>query len=216
MCEKDNTAKPESQAQDGPRPCENCGHVSDINAKFCCECGAPLEAAPEVPQTQSVALPVQEESAIEAKPDKPDEQTPTPSAEGAGEVATPGSSPSPCECGQDAPGDGRFCVMCGNKIGGHAPKYRLTCKTDGIEATLDLGDQSVTIGKASDCELALVDDDYVSRRHARISLSDDGVLLEDLGSTNGTYWRITEPVTLRPGDEVLIGASVLRLEEAKG
>lgn len=214
MCEKDNTAKPESQAQDEPRPCENCGHVSDINAKFCCECGVPFETATEEPQAQPAALPLQAEPAVEAKPDKP--SSPTPSAEVAGEVVTPVSPSGPCGCDQDAPNDGRFCVMCGSKVIGDVPRYRLSCKSDGVETSVELGDKPVVIGKADGCDLTLPADDYVSRRHARFTPSDGGVLLEDLGSSNGTYWRIPQPVTLKPGDEVLIGASVLRLEEIKG
>ena len=216
MCEKDNTAKPEDQAKDEPRPCENCGHVSDPKAKFCSECGVPFVAAKEEPQAQSAALPLQAEPAVEAKPDKPSSPPPTTSAEVAGKVATPASPSGSCGCGQDAPNDGRFCVMCGSKMSGDAPKYRLSCKSDGVETSVELGDRPVVIGKAEGCDLTLPADDYVSRRHARFTLSDGGVLLEDLGSSNGTYWRIPQPVTLKPGDEVLVGASVLRLEEIKG
>ena len=106
--------------------------------------------------------------------------------------------------------------MCGNNIGDDAPKYRLSCKSDGVLTSIELGAKPVIVGKADSCDLALPDDDYVSRRHASFSLSDGEVLLEDLGSSNGTYWRIAHPVTLKPGDEVLIGASVLKLEEIKG
>jgi DNA-binding winged helix-turn-helix (wHTH) protein len=53
-----------------------------------------------------------------------------------------------------------------------------------------------------------IDDASVSRRHARLTWSGDGVLVEDLGSKNGTFVRgkrIAEPVALKDGDEVRLG-----------
>jgi pSer/pThr/pTyr-binding forkhead associated (FHA) protein len=53
-----------------------------------------------------------------------------------------------------------------------------------------------------------IDDASVSRRHARLTWDDSGVVLTDLGSKNGTYVRgvkVTEPVALKDGDELRIG-----------
>jgi S1-C subfamily serine protease len=64
------------------------------------------------------------------------------------------------------------------------------------------------IGRGADCELTL-EDGEASRRHAVLRPQPDGsTVLEDLGSTNGTYvngQRITGPVTLRGGERVRIG-----------
>lgn len=73
----------------------------------------------------------------------------------------------------------------------------------------------VLIGRGSDCQLIL-DDDYVSTRHARV-VNADGIAyyIEDLGSTNGTYvngQRITAPTTITLQDTVRIGKTVLKLE----
>jgi hypothetical protein len=61
-------------------------------------------------------------------------------------------------------------------------------------------------------------DTEISRRHARFRRLDDGrLLVEDLGSTNGTHVngrRITAPTVLAPGDQVQVGKTVLRLEGA--
>ena len=65
-----------------------------------------------------------------------------------------------------------------------------------------------TIGRDAGCDLVL-GDRTVSRHHARLDRSDDGWLLGDLGSTNGTLlngWRIASPVAVRPGDRVSFGA----------
>lgn len=79
--------------------------------------------------------------------------------------------------------------------------------------TMDLGD-SLKIGRASDCRLIL-DDDYVSTRHARIYRTESGYLVEDLGSTNGTYLndvRLTAAAPFTPSDTLRIGRTILKVE----
>jgi pSer/pThr/pTyr-binding forkhead associated (FHA) protein len=69
----------------------------------------------------------------------------------------------------------------------------------------------LTIGRAAACTLTL-DDGYVSQQHARIVRRDGQHLVDDLGSTNGTFVnreRIVSPVVLKPGDRVQIGSTVL-------
>ncbi len=62
------------------------------------------------------------------------------------------------------------------------------------------------LGRDSDCDI-VVPMRQVSRQHARLSPSQEGVLLEDLGSKNGTYLNsslVREPVYLTDGDELQI------------
>jgi FHA domain len=78
--------------------------------------------------------------------------------------------------------------------------------------SFDLGDELV-IGRADKSHIVL-DDTYVSQVHARIYAKDDKYMLEDLGSTNGTYLnrkRISAPTELRKGDQIKIGKTVLEL-----
>jgi len=54
--------------------------------------------------------------------------------------------------------------------------------------------------------------DTASRRHVQLTIGAEGVIAEDLGSTNGTFVNdrpLTRPVLLRPGDVVAVGRSVL-------
>ena len=69
--------------------------------------------------------------------------------------------------------------------------------------------QSWTIGSGADCDL-VVDLPGVSGRHCRLTRDDRGYLLEDLGSTNGTFVRdvrIAGPVRVAPGDSIRLGRS---------
>ena len=93
---------------------------------------------------------------------------------------------------------------------------RVLMITQGNQAGLsaDLAGGVIMIGRGADCQLIL-DDDYVSTRHARVVGTPNGTYVEDLGSTNGTYvngQRITAPTTITLADTVRIGKSMLRLE----
>ena len=71
----------------------------------------------------------------------------------------------------------------------------------------------VLIGRANDSTLVL-EDDFASTRHARVSLQDGMWVVEDLGSTNGTYLgqrKIDGPVPLEIGVPLRIGRTVLEL-----
>jgi pSer/pThr/pTyr-binding forkhead associated (FHA) protein len=79
--------------------------------------------------------------------------------------------------------------------------------------TLPLGASAVLIGRAPSCTLVL-DDDYSSSRHARVFPEGDQWLVEDMGSTNGTFLddqKVTGPAPVRPGAQIRIGQSVLEL-----
>lgn len=54
-------------------------------------------------------------------------------------------------------------------------------------------------------------DAFVSGKHARIQANEDGVVLEDLGSSNGTYVRIAAPWALQDGDVLLLGQQIVRV-----
>jgi pSer/pThr/pTyr-binding forkhead associated (FHA) protein len=87
--------------------------------------------------------------------------------------------------------------------------------TDGTLAgtRLTLGDTPITIGRADDSSLVLTDD-FASTRHARLWPRDGQWLVEDLGSTNGTYLdraKVTGPTPVPLGSPIRIGRTVLEL-----
>jgi len=62
-------------------------------------------------------------------------------------------------------------------------------------------------------DLAFPGDGYISGRHATITVTAAGELTyEDVGSSNGSYLRITEPTRLGAGDLVLVGTHLLRVD----
>ena len=96
-----------------------------------------------------------------------------------------------------------------------APMPRTLVVTEGSlkGTTIALGQAPILIGRAPECTLVL-DDDYASGRHARLSLQHGTWMVEDLGSTNGTFLgrnRVQDPVPIAPGAAVRIGRTVLEL-----
>jgi pSer/pThr/pTyr-binding forkhead associated (FHA) protein len=87
--------------------------------------------------------------------------------------------------------------------------------TEGALAgtTIGLGEGPVTLGRADDSTLVLTDD-YASSRHARLVPGEGAWLVEDLGSTNGTYLgaaKVVRPTPVPLGQPIRIGKTVLEL-----
>ena len=94
-----------------------------------------------------------------------------------------------------------------------APRQLVVTEGSLQGTTITLGTAAITIGRAADCTL-VIDDEFASGRHARISRHDGQWVLEDLGSTNGTYVRkeqVQGPVPLPVKVPVRIGRTVLEL-----
>lgn len=87
-------------------------------------------------------------------------------------------------------------------------------KYQGGEYPLAEG-QEIVIGRSSELDMVLVEE-MVSRKHARIALSDGTISIEDMGSTNGTFvnGEKVQQGTLREGDRVLIGTNILKVVAA--
>jgi hypothetical protein len=94
-----------------------------------------------------------------------------------------------------------------------APRFLVVTEGALAGVSIDLTDQQVTMGRANDATLVL-NDDYASTYHARIFPQDGQWLVEDLGSTNGTYLdrqKVARPTPVPVGVPIRIGKTVLEL-----
>ena len=81
--------------------------------------------------------------------------------------------------------------------------------------TVQLTEAQVTLGRAPDSTIVL-DDDYASNRHARLYPSNGEWMVEDLGSTNGTYLdraRVEQPMPVALGVPIRIGKTAFELRK---
>ena len=102
-------------------------------------------------------------------------------------------------------------------------QYQLVMRTGPTMGKIyGLGKDEISIGRDPSNDI-VINEAEVSRKHARLLIQDKGYMLEDLGSTNGTFingLRLEAPLQLQPGDMVLLGENVsmtfelLRSDEA--
>ena len=71
--------------------------------------------------------------------------------------------------------------------------------------------EEIVLGR-EEGEIVFRDDAFMSRRHAAITWDGRRALLTDLGSSNGTFVRITGPTVIKNGDHVRMGDQLLRIE----
>ncbi len=121
-------------------------------------------------------------------------------------------------CGQPKGPDG----SCGCQIGGSvaavavATSPRLfAMKGPYSGQPFDLGADPVSVGREPGNTICLENDTSISRRHAQLQRQDRALLVEDLGSTNGTFvngQKVSGQVTAQPGDTVQFGESMFKYE----
>ncbi|MEU6080256.1 FHA domain-containing protein [Streptomyces sp. NPDC047108] len=113
---------------------------------------------------------------------------------------------------QRAPSGGRG----GGRQRRGAPTKLVVSEGSLTGTTVALQGQTISLGRAHDSTIVL-DDDYASSRHARIYPDRDGQwIVEDLGSTNGTYLdrtRLTTPTPIPLGAPIRIGKTVIELRK---
>lgn len=85
----------------------------------------------------------------------------------------------------------------------------------GVGDEVALDSHALTIGRGPTNDVPIAQDEYASTRHARIEPRRDGIWVEDIGSTNGTFVngiRLTRERRLVPGDVLRVGETDLRFE----
>jgi len=88
----------------------------------------------------------------------------------------------------------------------------------GAQRRLSFNGSEVSVGRLDDNDVVLPKNN-VSKHHARLVLKDERFLLEDMGSTNGTYVngrKIASPIVVAGGDKIYIGDFILAIAPATG
>jgi pSer/pThr/pTyr-binding forkhead associated (FHA) protein len=128
----------------------------------------------------------------------------------------PTGPPVPTTAGTQAPGPGALPVApipLPRRGKGAGPALQVIV-AGPYEAMIFPLDDEVTVGRAPGCGVVLTDDTFVSQVHARVFRRNRHVLVEDLGSTNGTFVngdRIDTVTRVRKGDTVKFGETVMRV-----
>ncbi|MFF9485791.1 MULTISPECIES: FHA domain-containing protein FhaB/FipA [unclassified Streptomyces] len=122
----------------------------------------------------------------------------------------------PQQAARQAPPQQRQQSGGGGRRGRNTPTKLVVTEGTLTGTTVALQGQTITLGRAHDSTIVL-DDDYASSRHARIYPDRDGQwIVEDLGSTNGTYLdrnRLTTPTPISLGAPIRIGKTVIELRK---
>ncbi|MHB2015922.1 MAG: FHA domain-containing protein [Candidatus Xenobia bacterium] len=210
--------------------CSVCGSDNLEGSAYCEDCGAKLPvggAAPRPPVPVAVAPAPMPPPMQPPTPMMPQVATQPPAMMPPRPVAPSGPTVT-CACGAVNPASEQYCHDCGanlraGAVGGSAPVSFRTASTAKLRATqygrdfsLDrevtqAGRRSPADGIEPEIDLTPMDpDSYASRRHARIMRQGEQYLLEDLGSSNGTFLntaRLEKGVEhpLKEGDKVRFG-----------
>ncbi|MBN2560183.1 MAG: FHA domain-containing protein [Phycisphaerae bacterium] len=118
-------------------------------------------------------------------------------------------------CEQHLPQSARYCLSCGASVVTDQERLVLVrLSEEGPKQVAPLDDGALQIGKGEQCQIRLHNDDYVSRLHAVIKRAGEQLVVEDLGSSNGTYVRLRRPCVLEAGDVIVIGTTAFRVDPA--
>ncbi len=175
--------------------CWRCRGQGEPGHEFCKFCGARYADAPAAPGVQHAPAPAVQQPAAAPRPQQPHAAQPAFGGAAAAPApaayaAAPAAAPAPSL----------------------AAARLVSILKDGTDGqSFPIQAEQFDIGR-SEGEVTLVDDPYLSPRHARVRRQGDQFFLRDLDSVNGIYLRLRDSVELSHGDMVLAGQQVLRLE----
>ena len=185
----------------------DCGAGAETQAVFCSRCGRKIEP-PCYPPVQPVPLAQaenQQEAPVSAAPPSP---VSAPVLQGPGEKRC-------TACGTGWGPEFRFCPKCGDELVSAVPGMKLVIHSpDGGSAEIALDGSTIVIGTGPEASFRLKDL-YASKKHCRfVPTAQGGYQVEDLGSSNGTFARLSSPAPVTPGSSFLLGTSLICVEQS--
>jgi hypothetical protein len=96
---------------------------------------------------------------------------------------------------------------------GRQPEEMIIVRSESLAGRRYALAQPQVVGRSDDADI-VIDDAYASEYHLRVGVQDGKVMVNDLGSTNGTYVngrRVTVPTALARGDSVQIGKTIFEV-----
>lgn len=106
--------------------------------------------------------------------------------------------------------DGEDTRLSGSPDTGFWGRLSLIAGPGIVSRAFAIGEDAVQIGRETG-DIVFRDDGFVSGKHARVTRVNGQAMLEDLGSSNGTYLRIRRERNLESGDLILMGQQLFRL-----
>lgn len=177
--------------------CPRCRLVGDPAARYCVRCGANMRVPPDDVDSRASTDPAPPSSRAPLLPFTP------PAAPCSGSGRCPG-------CEAAITDDGPTCAACGFGLGD--PVVLVAISPDGSQGERLAPIRGVATLGRGEADRAFPDDAYLSPVHARLTVTDRGVQVEDLESLNGTFVRLRRPAPLGPGDTFVVGRQLLRME----
>lgn len=228
-------ASPHARSEGAPRPqvpafqlapaapaekrCVRCGTGNPSQGRFCANCGSPLPGDASHEPAVQVALTTCPRcrgansvhmAFCQFCGAKLGEGAQAPPAQVLGAAQSSATGPA------GAPAPFPFSGGTNFQFGaGHRPEERAKLVVIGQDGKpgreYELESEQTDIGR-EEGSILLVNDPYVSPRHARVQFRDGRFFIRDLESVNGVYVRLRAPERLQHADLVLVGLEVLRFE----
>jgi len=109
-----------------------------------------------------------------------------------------------------------FCSQCGSRLHLEDESFGELVRMNGTQqdTRLEIPGPECVLGRSNTANIVL-EEESVSKQHARLTHSEDGFRIEDMGSSNGTFVngkRVHEVDDVVPGDLLRLGAVILKLE----
>lgn len=198
--------------------CPNCGTQQPEDYMFCAECGTKLADVP-VTGAEPEAAWAQQPDPVRVVPAAPQVAPARPAPSVAPQPPRPApvpqvqARPAPAVAPQPAPRPApvQQPVTSPDRRPGRRIAWSLVhlSRAGGTNVPYEVPDDGLFVGRQG-CGICFPDDRTLSERHAMVSVGDRGLVIEDAGSVNGLFQKITTDHILVDGDVFVCGDSVFR------